>query len=75
MTLTRKRTDSSLSQKIDTVRLVQNKKLLQIEIAKRFNCSQSTVSNIVKKKDDVMKEAEDNRVPNHKQSDLGMQMM
>ena len=72
MTLTRKCTDSSLSQKIDTVRLVQNKKLLQIEIA---NCSQSTVSKIVKKKDDVMKEAEDKQVPNHKQSDLGMQMM
>ena len=57
----RKRTDLTLSQKVEIVHLVQEKRLSQIEIAKRFECSQSAVSKIVKNKDAILGEADNNK--------------
>ena len=41
--------------------MIEEKKLSQIEIAKRFECSQSAVSKIVKNKDAILAEGDDNR--------------
>ena len=67
----RKRTDLTLSQKVEIVHLVQEKRLSQIEIAKRFECSQSAVSKIVKNKDAILVEADDNKPHSRKRKRSG----
>ena len=71
MAVRRKRTDLSLGLKVDIFQLVQEKKLSQQEIATRFSCSQSAVSKIVKTKETVMREAEENMVSTRKRKRRG----
>ena len=59
-------TDLSLGLKLEIFQLVQEKKLSQQEITIRFSCSQSAVSKIVKTKETVMREAEENMVSTRK---------
>ena len=72
MAVRRKRTDLLLGLKVEIIQLVQEKKLSQQEkIAIRFGCSQSAVSKIVKTKEIVMREAEENMVSTHKRKRRG----
>ena len=71
MAVRHKRTDLSLRLKVEIIQLVQEKKLSQQEIATRFGCSQSAVSKIVKTKETVMREAEENMVSTRKRKRRG----
>ena len=66
-----KRTDLSLGLKVEIIQPVQEKKLSQQEIATLFGCSQSAVSKIVKTKETVMREAEENMVSTRKRKRRG----
>ena len=68
---TRKRRDLSLSQRIEIVKLLEEKKLSEVELAKRFDCSQSTVSKIATNKPAILREAEENRVGDRKRKRSG----
>lgn len=57
----RERKDLTINQKVEILQLVEEKKLSQTEITKRFKCSQSAVSKFVKNRDAIMCEAEDNK--------------
>ena len=67
----RKRTDLTLRQKVEIIQLIQEKKLSQTEIAKRFECSQSAVSRIVKHKDEILAEADSNQPRSRKRKRSG----
>ena len=71
MAVRRKRTDLSLGLKVEIIQLVQEKKLSQQEVATQFGCSQSAVSKIVKTKETVMREAEENMVSTRKRKRRG----
>ena len=71
MAVRSKCTDLSLGLKVEIIQLVQEKKLSQQEIATRFGCSQSAVSKIVKTKETVMREAEENMVSTRKRKRRG----
>ena len=49
-----KRRDLSLSQWTEIVKLLKEKKLSQVELAKCFDCSQSTISKIAKNKPAIL---------------------
>ena len=68
---TRKSRDLSLSQRIEIVKLLEEKKLSQVELAKRFDCSQSTISKIAKNKPAILREAEEYRVGDRKHKRSG----
>ena len=70
MVVRRKHTDLSLGLKMEIIQLVQEK-LSQQEITTRFGCSQSAVSKIVKTKETVMREEEENMVSTRKRKRRG----
>ena len=67
----RKRTDLKLDKKVEIVQLIEEKRLSQIKIAMRFKCSQSTISKIVKNKDVILREADNNKPHSRKRRRLG----
>ena len=52
--------DLTLRPEVEIIQLIQEK-LSQIQMAKHFKCSQSTVSKIVKHKDEILAEADSNQ--------------
>ena len=64
---THKRTDLSLAQRVEIVQLINENKFSQVDLGKRFDCSQSTISKIAKKhKDAILQDTEENRVASRK---------
>ena len=57
----RKRTDLSLSQRLEIVQL-SSEKVSQTHLAKIFGCSQSTSSKILRQKDEIRRDATENKV-------------
>ena len=62
----RRRTDLTLGQKLETVRVKGRERPSQAELAKRVSCAQSTISKITKSKDALLKEAEENKLTTRK---------
>ena len=62
----RRRTDLTLGQKREIVRVMGRERPSQAELAKRFSCAQSTISKITKSKDPLLKEAEENKLTTRK---------
>ena len=58
MATKRKRNDLSLAQKLEIIKLSTNK-VPQTEISRKFDCAPSTISKIIKKKDELMAAATD----------------
>ena len=61
----RKRTDLSLSQKLEIVQLA-SEKVSQTHLAQKFGCSQSTISKIPCQKDEIRQDAAENKVKDRK---------
>ena len=59
MATKRKRNYLSLAQKLEIIKLSTNK-VSQTEISRKFDCAPSTISKIIKKKDELMAAATDN---------------
>ena len=68
--LKRKRTDLSLSQKLEIVQLA-SEKISQTRLAQRFSCSQSTISKILRQKDEIRQDAAENKVKDRKRKRVG----
>ena len=62
----RRRTDLTLGQKQEIVRVMGRERPSQAELAKRFSSAQSTISKITKSKDALLKEAEENKLTTRK---------
>ena len=61
----RKRTDLSRSQKLKIVQL-SLEKVSQTHLAQKFGCSQSTISKILRQKDEIRQDATENKVKDRK---------
>ena len=61
----RKRTDLSLSQKLEIVQLA-SEKVSQTHLAQKFGCSQSAISKILCQKDEIRQDAAENKVKDRK---------
>ena len=61
----RKQTDLSLSQKLEIVQL-SLEKVSQTHLAQKFGCSQSTISKILRQKDEIRQDATENKVKDRK---------
>ena len=59
MAASRKRNDLSLNQRMTVLKTIEREKLTQTELAKRFKCSQSTISKILKNKDAISRQVGD----------------
>ena len=57
-----KRNDLSLSQRVTVLKTMEREKLPQTELAKRFKCSQSTISKILKNKDAILQQVGEHSV-------------
>ena len=66
----RKRNDLSLADKYEVVKLL-DQKLSQTEISKKLGCSQSQISRISAKHDDIRNQYESNANPDHKRQRSG----
>ena len=60
-----KRTDLSLSQKLEIVQL-SLEKVSQTHLAQKLGCSQSTISKILRQKDEIRQDATENKVKDRK---------
>ena len=68
--MSRKRKDLSLSQKLEIIQLA-SEKVSQTEISQRFGCSQSTMSKILRQKDEVRQDAAENKMKDRKRKRTG----
>ena len=68
--MSRKCKDLSLSQKLEIIQLA-SEKVSQTEISQRFGCSQSTVSKILRQKDEVRQDAAENKMKDRKRKRTG----
>ena len=62
----RKRTDLSLSQKKLKIVQLSSEKVSQTHLAQKFGCSQSTISKILRQKDEIKQDATENKVKDRK---------
>lgn len=66
----RKRRDLSLSQKLEIVKLA-SENVSQTELSQRFGCSQSKISKIISRKDEIKLDAAENKVGDRKRKRIG----
>ena len=69
--MARRRTDLSLSQRVEIVQLLDTKKFSQVDLSKRFQCSQSTIYKISTNKEAILREAEANVMSSKKRKRSG----
>ena len=70
-TTKRSRTDLTLSKRLEIVKFMEKERPSQTEAAKRFSCSQSTISKIVKKKEAILEEAGEHKSSTRKRKRAG----
>ena len=65
----RKRTDLTLAQKVAIVDLAS--KMTQTELSQRFGCAQLTISNVLRQKGQLVKDAAENMTNDRKRKQTG----
>ena len=65
------RTDLTLSKRLEIVKFMEKERPSQTEAARRFSCSQSTISKIVKKKEAILEEVGEHKSSTRKRKRTG----